>query len=166
MEATKEMRASDRPDLAVGMAIAAIAPGEMVEGSYDGRRVLLARVADAFYAVGGECTHHGAPLCEGVLRGRTVLCPWHHARFDLASGRVVAPPALSGLRRYRVAEKTRRRDAGSRAGFDHEIRLAEIPLNSIRGMDYPHSVSADRQRPDRNIQTPVREHGGACLIRI
>jgi 3-phenylpropionate/trans-cinnamate dioxygenase ferredoxin reductase subunit len=74
----------------------------MIEGSYEGTRVLLARVDERFYAIGGECTHYGAPLCEGLLVGKTVLCPWHHARFDLESGRATAPPALSGLKRYRV----------------------------------------------------------------
>ncbi|MGH7342567.1 MAG: Rieske 2Fe-2S domain-containing protein, partial [Candidatus Rokuibacteriota bacterium] len=74
----------------------------MIEGTYDGGRVLLARVEDRFYAVGGVCTHYGAPLCEGLLTGKTVRCPWHHARFDLESGRATAPPALSGLQRYPV----------------------------------------------------------------
>jgi 3-phenylpropionate/trans-cinnamate dioxygenase ferredoxin reductase subunit len=93
---------SDKPDLAVGVPEYSLAPGEMIEGTYEGEPVLLARVEDRFHAVGGRCTHYGAPLCEGLLSGTTVHCPWHHARFDLASGRVTAPPALSGLERYRV----------------------------------------------------------------
>jgi NADPH-dependent 2,4-dienoyl-CoA reductase/sulfur reductase-like enzyme/nitrite reductase/ring-hydroxylating ferredoxin subunit len=97
------MSTPDRPDLAKGLSAENLAPGEMIEGTYEGARVLLARVGDEFYAVGGECTHYGAPLCEGLLRGTTVLCPWHHARFDLASGRATSPPALSGLQRYRVS---------------------------------------------------------------
>src|SRR5574338_757115 len=96
------MLESNRPDLAAGIAQEVLAPGQMMEGTYEGARVLLARVDDRFYAIGGECTHYGAPLCEGLLLGKTVLCPWHHARFDLESGRATAPPALSGLKRYRV----------------------------------------------------------------
>ncbi len=96
------MSESDRPDLAVGVPHEALAPGQMIEGTYEGERVLLARVANRFYAVGGVCTHYGAPLCEGLLSGTTVRCPWHHARFDLASGRATAPPALSGLPVYQV----------------------------------------------------------------
>jgi 3-phenylpropionate/trans-cinnamate dioxygenase ferredoxin reductase subunit len=96
------MLETNRPDLAAGIAQEALAPGQMIEGTYEGARVLLARVDDRFYAIGGECTHYGAPLCEGLLIGKTVLCPWHHARFDLESGRATAPPALSGLKRYRV----------------------------------------------------------------
>ena len=96
------MPESDRPDLAAGIPQEALAPGQMIEGTYEGGRVLLARVEDRFYAVGGVCTHYGAPLCEGLLAGTTVRCPWHHARFDLESGRATAPPALSGLQRYPV----------------------------------------------------------------
>jgi 3-phenylpropionate/trans-cinnamate dioxygenase ferredoxin reductase subunit len=92
----------DRPDLAAGIPLEVLAPGQMVEGTFDGERVLLARVEDRFYAVGGVCTHYGAPLCEGLLSGRTLLCPWHHARFDLESGRATAPPALAGLPLYEV----------------------------------------------------------------
>lgn len=92
----------DRPDLAVGLPHEALARGQMIEGTFEGERVLLARVEDRFYAVGGACTHYGAPLCEGLLSGTSVRCPWHHARFDLESGRATAPPALAGLERYEV----------------------------------------------------------------
>ena len=61
------MSESDRPDLASGIPHEALAPGQMIEGSYEGERVLLARVEDRFYAVGGVCPHYGAPLCEGLL---------------------------------------------------------------------------------------------------
>ena len=102
------MPKSDRPDLAEGIPQEALAPGQMIEGTYADERVLLARVEEDFYAVGGVCTHYGAPLCEGLLSGRTVLCPWHHARFDLESGRAAAPPALSGLQRYQVVVESGR----------------------------------------------------------
>jgi 3-phenylpropionate/trans-cinnamate dioxygenase ferredoxin reductase subunit len=95
------MSTPDRHDLAEGLLVEALAPGEMIEGTYEGARVLLARVGNDFYAVGAECTHYGAPLCEGLLRGTTLLCPWHHARFDVRSGHATSPPALSGLQRYR-----------------------------------------------------------------
>jgi NADPH-dependent 2,4-dienoyl-CoA reductase/sulfur reductase-like enzyme/nitrite reductase/ring-hydroxylating ferredoxin subunit len=96
------MSESERLDLAIGIPHEALARGQMIEGTYQGERVLLARVEDRFYAVGGVCTHYGAPLCEGLLSGTAVHCPWHHARFDLESGRATAPPALASLKRYPV----------------------------------------------------------------
>ncbi|MCL4683436.1 FAD-dependent oxidoreductase [Myxococcota bacterium] len=96
------MPEEDRPDLAVGIPRDALARGQMIEGTYESERVLLARVEERFYAVAGVCTHYGAPLCEGLLSSTTVHCPWHHARFDLESGRATAPPALADLKRYQV----------------------------------------------------------------
>lgn len=115
------MSESDRPDLAVGVPREALARGQMIEGSYEGERVLLARVAEHFYAVSGVCTHYGAPLCEGLLSGATVHCPWHHARFDLESGRATAPPALADLKRYEVVVESDR---------VRVVRQAQVPRAS------------------------------------
>jgi 3-phenylpropionate/trans-cinnamate dioxygenase ferredoxin reductase subunit len=102
------MSQTDRPDLAIGISREALARGQMIEGTYQGARVLLARVDDRFHAVGGVCTHYGAPLCEGLLSGATVHCPWHHARFELETARATAPPALADLQRYEVVVESDR----------------------------------------------------------
>jgi 3-phenylpropionate/trans-cinnamate dioxygenase ferredoxin reductase subunit len=126
------MPESNQPDLAAGIAQEVLEPGQMMEGTYEGARVLLARVGDRFYAIGGECTHYGAPLCEGLLRGKTVLCPWHHARFDLESGRATAPPALSGLKRYRVGvEAGRVRVLGLVPAASRPARATTRGLDSV-----------------------------------
>lgn len=76
--------------------------GEMKEVSAGDTRILLARVGGEFHAVGATCPHYGAPLAEGALCGTRVVCPWHHAAFDVTSGRLEEPPALDGLVRYDV----------------------------------------------------------------
>lgn len=76
--------------------------GEMKEVSAGGTRILLARVGDEFHAVGATCPHYGAPLAEGALRGTRVVCPWHHACFDVTTGGLAEPPALDSLPRYEV----------------------------------------------------------------
>jgi NADPH-dependent 2,4-dienoyl-CoA reductase/sulfur reductase-like enzyme/nitrite reductase/ring-hydroxylating ferredoxin subunit len=76
--------------------------GEMKEFSVDETRILLARVADRFYAVSATCTHYGGPLAEGVLCGTHVMCPWHHAVFNVVNGDMEEPPALDALARYDV----------------------------------------------------------------
>ena len=45
------------------------------------------------YAVSRRCRHLRADLAEGEVddRGRLV-CPWHHARYDPGSGRMVVGP--------------------------------------------------------------------------
>lgn len=76
--------------------------GEMKEISAGETRILLARVGGEFHAVGAACTHYGAPLAEGALCGTRIVCPWHHACFDVATGALEEPPALDSLPRYEV----------------------------------------------------------------
>lgn len=76
--------------------------GEMKEVSIGETRILLARVGDRIHAVGATCTHYGAPLVEGLLCGRRLVCPWHHAVFDVVNGDLEEPPALDGLVSYDV----------------------------------------------------------------
>jgi len=122
------MAEPDRPDLALGVPVASIASSQMIQGTYDGESVLLAREGDRFYAVASECTHYGGPLCEGLLRGRTVVCPWHHARFDLESGLATRPPALKALQRFRVAvEEGRVRITGRLPAAARSARPARSP---------------------------------------
>lgn len=76
--------------------------GEMKEVSIGETRILLARVGDGFHAVSATCPHYGAPLAEGVLCGTRVVCPWHHAAFNIVSGDLEEPPALDSLACYVV----------------------------------------------------------------
>ncbi len=63
----------------------------------DEHSVLLCRIDDKFSAVGATCTHYGAPLEEGVLKGETIICPWHHACFNAKNGNLLEPPAMDAL---------------------------------------------------------------------
>ena len=74
----------------------------MKEFSVDETRILLARVGDRFHAVSATCTHYGGPLAEGVLCGTRVMCPWHHAVFNVVNGDMEEPPALDALTSYDV----------------------------------------------------------------
>jgi NADPH-dependent 2,4-dienoyl-CoA reductase/sulfur reductase-like enzyme/nitrite reductase/ring-hydroxylating ferredoxin subunit len=76
--------------------------GEMKEVSVGETRILLARVGDRFHAVSATCPHYGAPLVEGLLSGERVVCPWHHACFNVASGDLEEPPALDALASFDV----------------------------------------------------------------
>jgi nitrite reductase/ring-hydroxylating ferredoxin subunit len=77
-----------------------IQDGEMKEFLVDETRILVARVRDQFHAVSATCPHYGAPLVEGALCGTRVVCPWHHAVFNVVSGDLEEPPALDGLVSY------------------------------------------------------------------
>ena len=76
--------------------------GEMKEVLVGETRVLLARVNDRFHAVSATCPHYGGPLAEGVLCGTRVVCPWHHAAFNIVNGDLEEPPAIDALTCYDV----------------------------------------------------------------
>jgi NADPH-dependent 2,4-dienoyl-CoA reductase/sulfur reductase-like enzyme/nitrite reductase/ring-hydroxylating ferredoxin subunit len=76
--------------------------GEMKELQAGDNVVLLARVDGEFYATGSQCPHYAAPLADGVLCDHQVRCPWHQACFDVRTGDLVEPPALSALPRFDV----------------------------------------------------------------
>src|SRR4029078_11923432 len=46
--------------------------------------------------------HYGGPLAEGALCGTRVMCPWHHAVFNVVNGDMEQPPALDALTCYDV----------------------------------------------------------------
>ena len=39
---------------------------------------------------------------EGVVTDGCVVCPWHGAQFDLATGQALTPPAVEDVRTYQV----------------------------------------------------------------
>src|SRR5262249_48902558 len=76
--------------------------GEMKQVAAGETNILLARVNGKYYAVGATCPHYGATLAEGALCGERIICPWHHASFDVKTGDLLEPPALDALPHYEV----------------------------------------------------------------
>lgn len=89
-------------DNRVGSADSLLQNGEMKRLELEGKPVVITRVDGSYYAFGGNCPHYGAPLEKGVLRGSTLMCPWHHACFDVRTGARLEPPALNDLARFPV----------------------------------------------------------------
>ena len=57
-------------------------------------RFVVAHSAEGYFAVVDECTHDGAPISSGRVRGNDIMCTRHGGRFDLKTGAVTAPPAI------------------------------------------------------------------------
>ena len=76
--------------------------GEMKEITAGETPILLVRVDDQFHAVSAKCPHYGGTLAEGALCGTKVICPLHHAIFDVVNGELEEPPALDALVSYEV----------------------------------------------------------------
>ena len=74
--------------------------GKLVEVNH--KRLALFNVEGRYFAVDDVCPHRGGPLSEGELEGGAVVCPWHGAIFDLATGKVTRSPAAAGVATYDV----------------------------------------------------------------
>lgn len=76
--------------------------GEIVGVEVDGENILVANVDGEFFAIGDICTHEHCHLSDGWLEDREVVCPCHHAKFDVESGEVTRPPAKEDEPTYSV----------------------------------------------------------------
>lgn len=63
----------------------------------DDEQVVIFRTDRGVTAFKSACSHYGAPLGDGLTRGAEATCPWHHARFDVRTGRMLACPAHDDL---------------------------------------------------------------------
>jgi apoptosis-inducing factor 3 len=85
------------PDLEAGVKVDGLVDGQPLLGHADGEAVMLVRRGEDVFATAATCTHYSGPLAEGLVVGDTVRCPWHHACFDLRTGRAIGAPALNDI---------------------------------------------------------------------
>ena len=64
--------------------------------------VVLANVDGAVYAVMDRCSHEDLPLSDGEVEGCVLVCQYHGARFDLASGAPRSLPAVKPIKTFPV----------------------------------------------------------------
>lgn len=75
-------------------------------------RVVVYHIERGFFATQAQCTHTFGPLARGeIVEGCQVECPLHHARFDIATGKVVRwanfPPGIQVLNALRDEQALR-----------------------------------------------------------
>jgi NADPH-dependent 2,4-dienoyl-CoA reductase/sulfur reductase-like enzyme/nitrite reductase/ring-hydroxylating ferredoxin subunit len=101
------------PDLAQGVAEGDVAEGSPLLGHAGGEAIVLVRDAGRVHALGATCSHYGGPLAEGTVWGGAIHCPWHHACFELATGRGHGP-AIAPVACYDVVLEGGRIRVGAR----------------------------------------------------
>jgi nitrite reductase (NADH) small subunit len=57
-----------------------------------GHDIAIFNLGDRFLAIENKCPHRGGPLADGIVSGRTVVCPLHAWKIDLDSGQVANRP--------------------------------------------------------------------------
>jgi nitrite reductase/ring-hydroxylating ferredoxin subunit len=80
----------------------------------EGLEVVVFRRGAELYALENRCPHTGGPLAIGRCDGRTVTCPWHGARFELATGKAMAGPAERDVATLRVRSRKGRVEIAAR----------------------------------------------------
>lgn len=55
-----------------------------------------------YYVTADTCSHGEASLCDGIVEGGEVECPWHNGRFDIKTGTPTGYPAVTPIRVYRT----------------------------------------------------------------
>jgi NADPH-dependent 2,4-dienoyl-CoA reductase/sulfur reductase-like enzyme/nitrite reductase/ring-hydroxylating ferredoxin subunit len=95
--------------------------GVPVVGEIDGEKVVVVRSGGQVHAVGATCTHYGGPLNEGIVEGGRIHCPWHHACFDLATGKAHGP-ALAPIACYDVKLE----NGTIRVGGKRDVKAAPV----------------------------------------
>jgi nitrite reductase/ring-hydroxylating ferredoxin subunit len=80
-----------------------IGEGKLIYTTAGGKEILIANVGGTYYAIGNICNHAGAELHEGELNGKELTCPWHGAKWDVSSGKLIwFPQKLRDLDKYNV----------------------------------------------------------------
>jgi len=79
--------------------------GEMRGIEEQGSHILLCRVAGNYHAVSDICSHARVLLSKGRLKGASVTCPMHGARFDVRDGRCLSGPQKLDIDSYPVRQQ-------------------------------------------------------------
>jgi len=79
--------------------------GKMKHIEVNGKEIMIANVEGKFYAISDRCGHENARLSTGTLAGTTVICPFHYARFDVTTGKLISGPILEGSEVAKILAK-------------------------------------------------------------
>jgi nitrite reductase/ring-hydroxylating ferredoxin subunit len=84
-----------------------IPSGKMKHVELDGKEIVVANLNSKFYAMDDRCGHMNALLSMGnISNDGVVTCPFHGARFDIATGKKVKEPVLAPSQEMEPLPKT------------------------------------------------------------
>lgn len=83
-------------------SVSDVPPGTKKVIEVAGKSILLCNSNDKLFAVSNICSHAEEKLECGKMSRGWIACPVHGARFDLASGRAMNPPATKPIATYEL----------------------------------------------------------------
>lgn len=90
------------PDFTRVLKTADLPPGTKKAVEIGGKSILVCHTNDRLFAISNICSHANEKLDCGRLARTWIGCPIHGARFDLATGRALGPPATKPITTYEV----------------------------------------------------------------
>ena len=76
--------------------------GEQREVTVEGQSVVVVRYEGEFYALRNLCTHKDVPLLGGDVSDGKITCTKHGGKFELATGKARALPAVKPVSIFRT----------------------------------------------------------------
>jgi len=78
---------------------------DVIRFDHAGKTYAIYRASDGrLYATDGLCTHAGAHLAEGFVKGTLIECPKHNGRFDFTDGSPQRKPVCVALQTFPAKE--------------------------------------------------------------
>ncbi|WP_111748473.1 Rieske (2Fe-2S) protein [Salinisphaera orenii] len=83
-------------------AVDQIGDGQCIVVDIDDQDIAVYNLGGEFFAIEDQCTHDGGELAGGPIENGCAVCPRHGAKFDIRTGKVMAPPAYEDVHAFPV----------------------------------------------------------------
>jgi nitrite reductase/ring-hydroxylating ferredoxin subunit len=109
-----------------------IPAGKMKHVEVNGKEIVIANMNGKFCALDDRCAHMNAPLSMGNLTGDVVTCPFHGARFNVASGKKISEPVLTPSQEMEPLPKTWQKAMEHTGQLMSHIKTYDQPTYEIK----------------------------------
>jgi 3-phenylpropionate/trans-cinnamate dioxygenase ferredoxin component len=90
------------PSFTAALPLSELSDGAARAIELSGEAIVLCHDEGQVYAIENRCSHLEEPLACGKVKWGWIACPAHGARFDLATGEPMSPPATEPIRTFPV----------------------------------------------------------------
>ena len=109
-----------------------IPAGKMKHVEVNGKEIVIANMNGKFCALDDRCAHMNAPLSMGNLTGDVVTCPFHGAKFNVASGKKISEPVLTPSQEMEPLPKTWQKAMEHTGQLMSRIKTYDQPTYEIK----------------------------------